>query len=154
MDENEIRLAAANLLLQRGVRYKVDAPFWHRVARKNVIHIKPLYAGTIAAFSLVILRRKLENCSREFLLENIDAVCLVIAIAILNDELKIETNAAVLARQLEWKIPVLQLLNIYSALENVSRIVDFTIITNSTIRMMQMMMNPKLMSSGQDEKGS
>ncbi|NCB68982.1 MAG: hypothetical protein EOM47_09050 [Bacteroidia bacterium] len=152
--ENEIRLAAANLLLQRGVKYKVDAPFWQRLTGRNVIHIKPLFPGTIAAFSLEILKHGLENATQEKVLENISVVARVIAIAILNDEKEIEMNADELGRKLLWKVPANQLLNIYSAIENVSRVVDFTIITNSITRMMQMMMNPKLMSLGQDEKGS
>lgn len=152
--ENEIRLAAANLLLQRGVKYKVDAPFWQRLTGRNVIHIKPLYPGTIAAFSLEILRNGLENATQEKVLESISVVARVIAIAILNDEKKIDTDTDELGRKLLWKVPANQLLNIYSAIENVSRVVDFTIITNSITRMMQMMMNPKLMSLGQDEKGS
>lgn len=154
METNEVRLAAANLLLQRGVKFKVDAPFWQRLTGRNVIHIRALYPGTIAAISLEILQHGLEDSTQEKALENISVICRIIAIAVLNDEKKIDTGADKLAKQLLWKIPAMQLLNIYSAIDNVNRVMDFTIITNSITRMMQMMMNPKLMSSGQDEKGS
>jgi hypothetical protein len=119
-----------------------------------VLHIRPLYPGTIAAFSIEILRHELEGATREKVLENIDAVCRIIAIAILNDEHKIETQTDALAKRLRWSVPTIQLLNIYSSIENINRVVDFTIITSSITRMMQMMMNPKLTSSGQDENGS
>lgn len=151
--ENEIRLAAANLLLQRGVKYKVDAPFWQRLLGRNVVHIRPLFPGTIAAFSLEILKHGLENATEEKTLQNIAVICRIVAIAIINDE-RNEKKVDKLANRLLRSIPALQLLNIYSAIDNVNRVLDFTIITNSTTRMMQMMMNPKLMSSGQEEKGS
>ena len=154
MEEDKIRLAAANLLLQRGVKFKVDAPFWQRLLGLNVIHIKPLYPGTIAAFSAEILKAGLENADTAKVLENISIVAKIVAIAMLNDETKIIKYADKLAQKLLWRTPAIQLVNIYSTIDNVNRVMDFTIITNSTTRMMQMMMNPKLMSSGQDESGS
>lgn len=152
--EDEIRMASANLLLQRGVKFKVDAPFWQRLLGRNVIYVRPFYPGTIAAISLEILDNGLENATQEQAMTQINAICRIIAIAVLNDEKKIEKQTTALAKRLQWSIPTIQLLNIYSAIDTVNRVMDFTTITNSTTRMMQMMMNPKLMSSGQDEKGS
>lgn len=151
--EDKVRLAAANLLLQRGVKFRVDAPFWQRITGRNVIHIRPLYPGTIAAFSLEILKNGLETATQQQLLENISIVSRIIAIAVLNDKHKIEKELDSLSSKLLWRVPALQLLNIYSSLNNINKVVDFTIITNWTIRMMKMMMNPKL-SLGQDEEGS
>jgi hypothetical protein len=130
MNETQTKMAAANLLLERGVRFKIDAPFYIRWLRMNRIFIRPLYAGTIAEFSLVILQQKLEDATEEIAYKNMDAVCRVIAIAMLNDEKKIAKKAEKLAKHLQWRVPAYNLIQIFLYLSHVNSTLDFTIITN------------------------
>jgi hypothetical protein len=130
MNEDKTRLAAANLLLERGIRFKHDAPFLIRCLRLNRITIRPLYPGTIAEFSRVILDKGLANITAEIANKHMESICKVIAIAMLNDESKIDKKADKLAKRLQWKVPAFQLIQIFRAIESVNSMLDFMIITN------------------------
>lgn len=150
MTDSETKLAAANLLLQRGVRFRVDAPFFFRIFRKKQIVIKPLYPGTIVEISRIILEEKLEYITRQQANEKINSVCRVIATAMFNNKKKLR-KVENLSRRLENSIPTFQLFQIYLHIANLNEHVDFTIITGYFTRMMNQMMTRKL--PGQENEG-
>jgi len=143
MNENKTRLAAANLLLERGIAFKIDAPFFIRWLGLNRIVIRPLYPGTIAEFSRIILENGLSNVTADIANERIESVCKVIAIAMLNDKTKIEKDTDKLAERLSWKVPTFQLIQIFFAIEAVNSILDFTTITNYFSERMNQLMTMK-----------
>lgn len=154
MDEQLIQQRAAILLLERGVRFNiVDAPFWLKILRLNRITISALRAGTIAEYSLVILQKQLDLrvADREYLCSEIDSICRIIAIAMLNSPLKIRFLTKYLARLLKWKMPYSELIRIFLTLVEINNAVDFTTITTWMNSQMTMLMSPKM---GHEEKGS
>lgn len=151
MTDSETKLAAANLLLQRGVRFKVDVPFFYRLFRRDVIEIKPLYAGTIVEISRIILAENLENIRRDEVNEKISSVCRLIATAMLNGKRRLK-EVEKLARRLEKRVPTYQLFQIYVHIANINNHADFTTITGYFSKMMNMMMTRKL--PGQRSEGS
>ena len=58
----DARLAAANAILERGVRFRLPAPFWKRLLRKDYVTIRYLKLGTIVEMSratlIAILRKR------------------------------------------------------------------------------------------------
>ena len=146
MTDSETKLAAANLLLQRGVRFTVDAPFFYR----NVVEIKPLYAGTIAELSRIILENEMENLTSHQANEKITEVCRLIATAALNGKKELK-KVNRLARRLENGVPAFQLFQIYLHIANINRHVDFTNITGYFSNLMNQMMTRKL--PGQESVG-
>ncbi|HHT23171.1 MAG TPA: hypothetical protein GXZ87_07670 [Bacteroidales bacterium] len=151
MTDSETKLAAANLLLQRGVRFRVDAPFFIRLLQHDFIEIKPLYAGTIVELSRIVLEDGLENLTRQQANEKISSVCRLIATAMLNGKKKLK-KVDRLAKRLEKRIPAYSLFEIYIHINNVNQQVDFSIITDYFSRQMNLMMTRKL--PGQNQKGS
>lgn len=150
MTDSETKLAAANLLLQRGVRFKIDAPFFIRLFRKNVIEIKPIYPGTIVEISKVILEQDLENATREQINDKISSVCRIVAMAVLNGKKEMK-QVDKLALKLEKQVPVYQLFQIYIHIANINRHVDFTNITGYFREMMNQLMTRRL--PGQNIEG-
>lgn len=150
MTDSETKLAAANLLLQRGVRFKVDAPFFLRIFRPYTIEIKPLYAGTIVELSRIILEQELEKLTPQQAKEKISSVCLLIATAMLNGKNK-GKKVDKLSRRLEKRVPAYQLFDIFIHIANVNKQADFTNITDYFSRMMNQMMTRKL--PGQESEG-
>lgn len=150
MTDSRTKLAAANLLLQRGVRFTVDAPLLWRLFRKNVIEIKPLYAGTIVEISRIILENNLEKSTKQQAAEKIDIVCRLIATATLNGK-KEMARVDKLAQRLKRHVPTYQLFQIYLHVANINEHVDFTIITGYFSTMMNQMMSRRL--PGQESEG-
>lgn len=151
MTDSETKLAAANLLLQRGVRFTVDVPFFYRLFHRNVIEIKPLCAGTIVEISRIILAENLENIKRNEVNEKISSVCRIVATAMLNGKKQLK-KVDKLARRLEKRVPAYQLFQIYVHIANINQHTDFTIITSYFSRKMNQILTRKL--PGQESKGS
>jgi len=147
MDEKIVKLKAASLLLEKGVRYRfTDAPFLLRILRLDRLTIKALRAGTIATFSTVIIEKQLDIrvADKDYLHKNIESICLVIAIAVLNSRLKIRYFSNLLARLLNSKIKYTTLVEIFVTLVEINSAVDFTTITTWAIQQMNMMMSPRM----------
>ncbi len=149
----DARIKAANLLLERGVRFTIpDAPFWDRIRRKNRIHIRPLRAGSIMEIAVLMLEYGLdERLTNKQLHTKLDVIATVIATAILNDPEAIELNRGSLVKKLLWKCPAHVLIKIYRHIESLNEIEGFTNITEYFIRQIRMMMEKR---TGQQEKGS
>lgn len=147
------QIKAANLLLDRGIRFTIpDAPFWQRLFRRNVIHIRALRAGTIMEIALLILENGLdENLTNKELQSKLDIVCQVIATAVLNDAQAIELKRNALTKKLLWKYPAHVLIKAYRYIESLNELEDFTTITNYFNRQARMMMAKRM---GQRRKGS
>lgn len=150
----DARLEAAQRILNRGVRFKLPAPFFTRLFRRNVIEVRPLYPGTILEFATIVLGNKLEEATAMSdyagLTQSIKPVAQCIAVAILNDEKAIATKTEKLSRRLLWKVKPELLIQIYLAIANLNRTADFMNITRYFALQTSMMMNPNL---GQEENG-
>lgn len=148
------RLAAAESILKRGVRFLLPAPFFSRLLRLNRITIYPLFPGTIFEFSTVVLKHKLEDAMslRDYaaLAKSIKPVARCVAIAILNDEKAIAEKVDKLQRKLLWKVPPELLLKMFIAIARMNRKEDFMNITRYFVIQTSMMLNPNL---GQEENG-
>lgn len=154
MNEQITKLKAANLLLERGVRYHItDAPFLLKFFRLNRITIAALRAGTIAEFSRIIIEKQLDIklADNDYLNENLDSICLVIAIAVLNSKFKIKYFSKAFAKQLLWRVQYTTLVEIFVTLVEINSAVDFMTITNWPVQQMTMMMSARL---GHENKGS
>lgn len=152
----DVRLQAANAILERGVRFRLPAPFYKRWFKNDTVTIRHLKAGTIIEFSRVVIGNELENAvalgDYEFLLKSIEPCARCIAIAILNDERKIERQADKLTKKLLWRIADVSLVEIFMKISVLNRVSDFTDITKFFLTMTATMMNPK--NLGHDAIGS
>ncbi len=152
----DARLKAANAILERGVRFRLPAPFFKRWLKKDWTTIRHLKAGTILEFSRVVIKHDLENAvllgDYEFLMKAVEPCARCIAIAILNDEKKIDRKADRLTKQLLWKISAKSLIEIFVKISLLNRVSDFTRITKFFSIQMTMMMSPK--NLGQMDGGS
>lgn len=151
MEKQLIEMQAANLLLERGIRFKIkDAPFFLKVLRFNRLTIAALKAGTIARYSLIIYSKQLHLriSDQEYLYSEIDSICEIIAIAILNSPVKITLLYKPFARLLKWKVPYTELIKIFISLIEINKAVDFTTITSFLSNQTKRLMSPKL---GQEE---
>ena len=149
-------MKAANAILERGVRFRLPAPFFKRWLKKDWTTIRQLKAGTILEFSRVVIKHDLENAvllgDYEFLMKAVEPCARCIAIAILNDEKKIDRKADRLTKQLLWKISAESLIEIFVKISLLNRVSDFTRITKFFSIQMTMMMSPK--NLGQADGGS
>jgi len=154
LDKGNVRLAAADLLLDRGIRFNfTDAPFLLRLFRLNRIKIRRLKGGTILEYSRVIVRDKLEDVlTHADANGRMDSIAEIIAIAILNNRIAIRLLKKHLADMLLWKVDAVTLVKIYLILSSINKVSDFTTITKYFVRQTQMMMNPRL--PGQATTGS
>lgn len=143
----DARISAAHAILERGVRFRLPAPFWKRWLKKDYITIRHLKPGTILEISRVVLESGIEEAlianDFEFLSKAIDPVAECIAIAILNDKKDIERKTERLKNKLLWQVSPESLVEIYAKIAMMNRVGDFTTVTRYLHRMMAMMMNPK-----------
>jgi len=143
--EIDKRLAAANLLLERGVRFKItDAPFYFRFIGLKYIIIRPLYPGTIMELSRIILQEGIEKIDTIKAVEKMESICRVIAIAMLNDKQKLKRTER-LTHTLMNKVPLAVLIHIFLHIVDMNGVMDFTIITNYFSGQMNQMMTVKNM---------
>jgi hypothetical protein len=142
------RLETAERILNRGVRFRLPAPFLQRLFGLNRVEIKPLKAGTILEFSRIVLKHKLEEAiSLEdygFLAQSIEPVARCLAIAILNDRKKIEQRTDKLQQWLLWRVNPQTLVEMFLVVEPMSRTSDFMNFTRYFVMQTLMMMNPNL----------
>ncbi len=154
----DARLQAAEAILERGVRFRLPAPFYKKWFKKDFVNIRPLKAGTILEISRVVLENKLEEAialgDYEFLLKAVEPCAKCIAIAILNDREKIEceNETGKLKNKLLWKIADASLIEIFLKVLLMNRVLDFMNITKFFVMTMKTMMNPK--NLGREEDGS
>lgn len=152
----DVRLKAANAILDRGVRFRLPAPFYKRWLGKDSVTIRYLKAGTIIEFSRVVVENELENAialgDYEFLLKSVEPCTRCIAIAILNDKEKIAGETEKLTQRLLWGVAPESIIEVFMKISVMNRVSDFTDITKYLLTMTAMMMSPK--NLGQDEDGS
>lgn len=150
----DIRIEAAERILNRGVRFRLPAPFFSRLLKRNTIVVHPPYGGTILEFSRIVLKHKLEDAialsDYAALEKSISPVALCVAISILNDKHKIAEQADELAEKLLWKVKPRLLIEIFLTIERMNLREDFMTITRYYVIQTSMMMNPNL---GQEENG-
>ena len=146
------RIAAAERILERGVRFRLPAPFFCRLLRKNVVTIRPLYPGTILEFATIVLKHRLEEAitmsDYAALEKSVVPVARCIAVAMLNDRAKIAKQTDRIARWLLWRVKPQQLAAMFMVIQELNRTADFTNITRYFVLQTSMMMNPNL---GQEE---
>lgn len=149
----DTQVKAANLLLDRGIRFNIpDAPVWDRIRRKNRILIRPLRAGTIMEIAILMLENGLDDkLTNQELHGRLDIIATVIATAVLNDAEAIELKRGTLTERLLWKCPAHVLIKIYRHIESLNEIEGFTAITKYFNRQIRMMMTKR---TGQQAKGS
>ncbi len=148
------RLDAARHLLDRGVRFRLPAPFWLRWLNPSIT-LRSHKAGTILYFSEVVLKHNLEEVvlagNNEQLSKSIKPIVECLAISVLNDYLKIKLFKKILSKYLLWQVDKQALVEMFLIAFEVNNSKDFTTITKWYVQQMKMMMNPNL---GQMEKGS
>lgn len=154
MAENNTRLAAARLLLGRGIRFTIkDAPFLYRLFRLNRLTISSLRAGTIIEISRLIDEHDLSEVTHpENVNKKLDVLAHIIAVAILNRKSKIKYLSKFLARLLLWQVPATTLIDIYLCIASINRTTDFMTITKYFDIQTEIMMSPK--NLGQKSQGS
>lgn len=151
---DNVRLAAANMLLDRGVRYTIsDAPLSWQLLRCNRINIRPLKAGTLIEIGRIIDIYKLDKISNanEAILK-LESIALMIAMAILNKKYTIRFLAKSISKLLLWKVPAKVLITVFFQILQVNKLTDFMSITKYFEHQTQMMMSPK--NLGHQQKGS
>jgi hypothetical protein len=82
----------------------------------------------------------------------LDAIALIIAVAMLNSKRGIRLFSGILARLMLWKVPADIIRQVYSQIAKINKVSDFMSITIYFDIQAQMMMSPKEM--GQMKKGS
>lgn len=152
MDE---RLNAANVILNRGVRFHLPAPFYKRWLKKDYVTIRYLKVGTILEISRVVIESDLENVvmlgGYDLLEASVEACARCVAIAILNDKDKIARRTDKLTQYLLWKVSPQSLIDLFRLISSMNRLQDFTSITRYLLSQMTMMMNRK--NLGHEENG-
>ncbi|MFR9164997.1 MAG: hypothetical protein ACLVKO_01765 [Dysgonomonas sp.] len=153
-NQSNVRLAAASILLDRGVRFTITgAPWYWRMLRLNKIRIRPLRAGTIMEISRLIDENELDDIRvQKDANTKLDTITLIIAVAMLNSKRRIRLFSGILARLLLWQVPVDIIRQVYSQIAKINKVSDFMSITIYFDIQAQMMMSPKEM--GQMKKGS
>lgn len=150
----DTRQQAAERILNRGVRFRLPAPFFSRLLRLNRITVCPLYPGTILEFAIIVLENKLEEALEksdyEMLVMSIKPIARCVAVSILNDEQKIERETDKLQQWLLWKVHPELLIQMFRTVAKLNRTSDFLNITRYYVVQTSMMMNPNL---GQEENG-
>lgn len=142
---DNVRLAAANLLLDRGVRYVIsDAPLFWQLLRLNRIVIRPFKAGTIMEISRVIDENKLNEIKTHAdAKKSIDKISLIIAISVLNNRKKIKYFSKILSGIFLWKMPAKVLFTIFYHIMRLNSLTDFMSITRYFEHQARMMLDPK-----------
>lgn len=146
MDEARVQQRVADTLLERGVRFKIPAPFFLRVVGKKTvgITIRPAKFGTLIAMSGISSELNADidsisegsiNNAMAMVEKHGDALALWIATAILNDRVKIERLAKSLAKRLKWRLTPARLSELFTLVVLLCGIQDFT----NTIRYLNTM---------------
>ena len=158
MDKARVQQRVADTLLERGVRFKIPAPFFLRlIGRKHEeLVIYPLKYGTLIAMSRLSTElgadiEKLDGGSinEAMILVNKhgDIVAKWVAIAILRDKWKIERYTDRLAKKLTWRLTPSRLGELFLLIAMLSGVQDFT----NIIRFLNTMNLTKRMNDGVGE---
>jgi len=143
----DVRLQAADCLLDKGVRFRLPAPFYKRWLKRDRLDVRPLRAGAIIEIAKVIITNELEEKIKleewAFLAQNIEPIARCTAIAVLGTKEKIEKETDALTQKLLWKIPAGNLVEMFRVIAVQNRLSDFTSITRLYCHQTMMMMNPK-----------
>jgi hypothetical protein len=141
------RLQAAEQLLQRGVRFKLPAPFLLRWLNPKLT-IKAHKPGAIVMFSKVVLTHDLEQAillnNNEQLIKSIEAVTECLAISGLNGYFKIKLFKKLLAKYLLWQVSKETLVEMFLLVYELNNTKDFKTITKFYLQQMRALMNPNL----------
>ncbi|MDN5291814.1 MAG: hypothetical protein PWQ06_2053 [Anaerophaga sp.] len=151
----DARKKAAETILDRGVRFKMPAPFLIRILRLNRIRVKPFRPGTILEFSRIILDNDLESAESatvEQLHLKIKPIARCIAVSILNSRVRIKWFTGIYSKWLLWRTHYLNLIEMFVTLKELNAAHDFTSITRFFCHQTRMMMNPK--NLGHEKTGS
>lgn len=152
------RLNAVSAILERGVQFKLPAPFYKKWLKMDVCIIRPLKAGTILEISRIVLENNLEQAialgDYQFLKKSIEPCVECIAVATLNDRKKIarEERTGRLKRILLNKVSTVSLIDLFMKVLLMNRVYDFMNITKFFWTQMATMMNPK--NLGHEANGS
>ncbi|MDR1937307.1 MAG: hypothetical protein LBQ73_02250 [Tannerellaceae bacterium] len=155
MDEKDrIRLEAADLLLDRGMRFTLtDAPLLLRLFCLHRFRVRPLRGGAIAEIARIIVEGALEKVETEADANGkMEYIARVIAVAVLGSRKKIALFSRRLGKLLLWRVPAATLFQIYLIVASINKVSDFMTITGYFALQAAMLMNPRL--PGQMEKGS
>ncbi|MDR1644221.1 MAG: hypothetical protein LBS05_00125 [Tannerellaceae bacterium] len=153
MESGRIGLEAANLLLDRGIRFTLTgAPFFLRLFGLHRFHIRPLRAGTIVEIYRLMHEHALNDIKTEAEANaSVDKIALVVATAVLNDRRRLRWQKGV-AALFCYHIPAAELFKIYMIIARLSSVADFMTITGYFRLQAQTMMRAKI--PGQRVKGS
>ncbi len=129
------------------MRFRLPAPFYLKWLRPKLT-IKPNKAGTILAFSKVILENDLEKHLLEnnlkSLVKSIEPVAECLAISALNSKTKIKLFKSILKRYLLWQLDKNTLVEMFLLVAKLNDGQDFIHITKYHIQQMKVLMNPNL----------
>lgn len=143
----DARLKAANVILDRGVRFRLPAPFWKKWLKKDYVTIHHLKAGTIIEIARVVIDGELEDAllgsSSEFLSKSVEACARCVAIAILNEKKAIEKRTDKLTHKLVHEVSAETIINIYAHVVQMNRVADFMNTTKYLLTTTAMLMSPK-----------
>jgi uncharacterized membrane protein len=154
MNADSVSLRAADLLLDRGMRFTVrDAPLYLKMFGLHRFRIRPLRAGTIMEISRIMEKGALADIENEAAANGkMDKIALAVAVAILNRRRAIRLFGGILAGALLWKMPAATLYRIYLAIARLNSISDFMTITGYLALQTATMMKPRI--PGQTAEGS
>ena len=153
----DARLEAAERILDRGVRFRLPAPFYLRWLHKDKIDIRSLNGGTILEIARIVVANELETAIEKqdwkMLKQSIEPVSQCVAITILGtkDGIEKELETRKLTDKLLWKIPASELVKMFRVIISQNRISDFTNITRFLVHQTRMMTSPK--NLGQEISG-
>jgi hypothetical protein len=130
MEANNIRAATANVLLDRGVIFRLKgAPFFLRLLRMDRIKIKPLRAGTILHIETLMRKHGLSALATEAEVHlKLDATAEIIATAALNGKRKIRYLSRPLYKLL-LRLPAKTLIDMFTVISSANASTHFMIIT-------------------------
>ena len=146
MDAANVQRRVADTLLERGVRFKIPAPFFLKLIgiKHRSLVIYPLKYGTLLAMSgvgagLEIDPQKLSEGSINEALKLVekhgDRVAVFVATAVVNSNIQLERRARLLAERLKWRLTPSKMAELLIMVVMLCGVQDFT----STIRFLNTM---------------
>lgn len=148
--DTEIR--AADSILDRGVRFKMPAPWIIRVLHLNRIRVKASRPGAILEFSKVVIKHGLTGqMTVEQMQNKLEPLSECLAITVLNGRLRIKYLKRLATRWFLWRCHYTQLIEMFVVLQRLNQMQDFTHITRFYYQQTKMMMSPR--NLGQKQNG-
>jgi len=137
MDEAKMQERVADTLLERGVRFKIPAPFFLRLiwVRHIAITIKPSKYGTLLEMSKLSAKLDIDltalsegsiNEAMAMVEKHGHTVARWVAVAILNSKFSIRFFARPLAKRLMWLLTPKRLAELFLLVTMLSQVQDFT----------------------------